>query len=84
MKSKSKSKTTSVAKAKPEQGSKLDQVEALLRRPQGASIADMMTTTGWQQHSVRGALAGAIKKRGHKVASDKVAGVRRYRIEPAA
>jgi hypothetical protein len=39
-----------------------------------------MKATGWQQHSVRGALAGALKKRGHTINSDKVDGVRRYRI----
>ena len=60
--------------------SKLDQVEALLKAPEGASLAELMSATGWQQHSVRGALAGAIKKRGHSVASEKVDGVRRYRL----
>lgn len=59
--------------------SKLDQVETLLRAQGGASIAELMEATGWQQHSVRGALAGAIRKRGLDVSSDKVDGVRRYR-----
>jgi hypothetical protein len=58
---------------------KLDQVAALLRAEQGASIAELMAATGWQQHSVRGALAGSIKKRGLVLTSDMVEGLRRYR-----
>ena len=57
--------------------SKLDQVEALLIA--GASIAELMAATGWQQHSVRGAMAGALKKRGLAISSDEMDGVRRYR-----
>lgn len=63
--------------------SKLDQVEALLRAEVGASIAELMAATGWQQHSVRGALAGAIRKRGLTVTSEKVDNVRRYRAAAA-
>lgn len=58
---------------------KLDRVAALLQRSEGASIAEIMAATGWQQHSVRGAMAGALKKRGHVITSDKVDGTRRYR-----
>jgi hypothetical protein len=47
--------------------SKLDTLEKLLTRKNGATIAEMVKATGWQQHSVRGALAGAIKKRGHTI-----------------
>ena len=61
--------------------SKLDTLEKLLKRRNGASIAEMTKATGWQQHSVRGAMAGAMKKRGHTIASDKIDGTRRYRIE---
>lgn len=63
--------------------SKLDTLEKLLRRKNGASIADLTTATGWQQHSVRGAMAGALKKRGHAITSEKTDGTRRYRIEAA-
>lgn len=63
--------------------SKLDTLEQLLKRRDGASIAELTGATGWQQHSVRGALAGAMKKRGHIITSDKVGGTRRYRIEGA-
>ena len=60
--------------------SKLDQVLALLNQPQGASIAELCTATGWQTHSVRGALAGSLKRKGHVVTSEKVEGARRYRV----
>ena len=61
--------------------SKLDTLEKLLKRKNGASIAEMTKATGWQQHSVRGAMAGALKKRGNTITSDKSDGTRRYRIE---
>lgn len=64
--------------------SKLDRVEALLLAPSGTTIAHIMTATGWQQHSVRGAMAGALKKRGLNITSNKVEGVRRYRASKAA
>lgn len=76
---------TTVAAAKPaKQPSKVDQVEAMLLKPTGASIAEIMAATGWQQHSVRGAMAGALKKRGLTITSDKVDGVRRYRASKSA
>jgi len=63
----------------PKASSRLDQLEALLTREQGASIAEMVAATGWQQHSVRGAMAGAPKtRRGLVITSEKVDGVRRY------
>src|SRR4051812_2989741 len=43
----------------PPRTSKLDAMIAQLGRPQGATIADLMQVTGWQAHSVRGAIAGA-------------------------
>lgn len=64
--------------------SKLDQLEALLLRKEGASIAEMIEASGWQQHSVRGAMAGALKKRGLTITSDKIDGVRRYRAGKSA
>ncbi len=63
----------------PRPPSRLDQLAELLSRESGASIAEMMEQTGWQQHSVRGAMAGALKKRGLSITSDKVGGSRRYR-----
>ena len=46
----------------------------------GASIDELASATGWQKHSVRGALAGTLKKKGHAISSDVIDGVRRYRI----
>ena len=48
------------------QGTKQEAVLTLLRRPEGATIAQVMEATGWQQHTVRGFFAG-LKKKGHKI-----------------
>ena len=62
-------------------GSKLATVVDMLRAPQGASIAAIMKATDWQAHSVRGAIAGAIKKRlGLNVVSERLGDERVYRI----
>lgn len=64
---------------------KLATLMALLSRPEGATIADMTAATSWQAHSIRGAIAGAIKKKlGKSVSSLKSDGVRVYRILPDA
>jgi hypothetical protein len=65
-----------------EPGSKQSRVIAMLQSPAGATIAAMMKTTGWQQHSVRGFLAGVVRTRLKlKLDSKKVDGVRVYRID---
>jgi hypothetical protein len=58
---------------------------SMLRSTKGASIAALMEATGWQQHSVRGFLAGVVRKRlGLDLQSSKVNGSRLYRItEPS-
>lgn len=68
----------------PSLPSKLDRLATLLADPAGATIAVMSAATGWQAHSVRGAIAGALRKRGLVVTSTKVDGVRFYRAGPAA
>jgi hypothetical protein len=53
----------------------------LLGRPQGATVPDIMEATGWQSHSVRGAMSGAIKKNlGIEITSEKTEAGRVYRI----
>jgi hypothetical protein len=54
----------------------------LLRRPDGATLADIQSATGWQPHSVRGFISGSLgKKMGLTVESFKTPeGARAYRI----
>ena len=51
-----------IDKPKVERVTKQERVLTLLSQPEGASIAEMMQATGWQQHSVRGFLAGTVKR----------------------
>ena len=51
---------------KPREGTKQEQVLAMLRRPEGATVAQIAEATGWAQHTVRGFFAG-LKKKGHAV-----------------
>jgi hypothetical protein len=64
------------------QGTKQAKVLELLRRPEGATIAQLVKATGWQPHTVRGAMAGALKKRlGIEIKSEKPEdGERVYRV----
>ena len=57
----------------------------LLSRPEGVSIEELQKATGWQQHSVRGFLAAAVKKKlGLTLLSERPdVGPRRYRISSA-
>jgi hypothetical protein len=61
--------------------SKQARIIAMLQSPTGTTIAAIMKATGWQQHSVRGFLAGVVRKRLKlKLVSKKVAGNRIYQI----
>jgi hypothetical protein len=64
------------------EGSKKAIVLEMLRRPDGATLADIQSATGWQPHSVRGFLSGALgKNMGLTVESFKTPeGARAYRI----
>jgi len=67
--------------AGPREGSKTAQVVAMLQRKNGATLAEIMDKMGWQRHTVRGFMAGAMKKAGFNVESFKPeGGERTYRI----
>jgi hypothetical protein len=87
-----KSKASAAKGAKPKQkkarsmearkGSKKAEILALIERPHGATLAEIMKATGWQAHSVRGFVSGTLgKKMGLVIASDKREdGQRVYRL----
>jgi hypothetical protein len=61
--------------------SKQDKILALLRRPNGATLDVLVKETQWQKHSVRGFLAGTVRKKLKlPLLSEKIDGVRTYRI----
>lgn len=66
----------------PREGTKQAALIAMLRTADGATIEEIVAATGWQPHTVRGAIAGALKKRlGLEVISEKIDGRGRvYRI----
>jgi hypothetical protein len=62
-------------------GTKNAQVIAMLQDRTGATLADIMAATGWQQHSVRGFLAGVVRKKlGSNLVSEPSDDGRIYRI----
>jgi hypothetical protein len=64
---------TAPPRARAATGTKQATMIAMLRRPEGATIAQISEATGWQFHTVRGAFAGALKKKlGLEVTSEKV------------
>ena len=72
----------SAKKAKARQGSKAAKVLDLLKRPTGATGADLRKATGWQAHSVRGFISGVLgRKLGLKVTSTFDNGERRYALK---
>jgi hypothetical protein len=65
----------------PREGSKTAQVVEMLQRKGGATLQEIMGKFGWQRHTVRGFMAGAMKKAGYAVESFKPeGGERTYRI----
>jgi uncharacterized protein DUF3489 len=94
--SKSQARTSTKSKSKkpqrrqrsgpaPRHGSKQALVLDLLRRDAGATIAEVAHATGWQPHSVRGAISGTFKKKlGLVVNSEKSSRGRIYRIRHQA
>jgi Protein of unknown function (DUF3489) len=66
-------------RAKP--SSKQDRIVTLLQRPKGATLDALVKETQWQKHSVRGFLAGTVRKKLKlPLLSEKIDGVRTYRI----
>jgi hypothetical protein len=64
--------------------SKQDRIVALLQRPEGATLDALVKETQWQKHSVRGFLAGTVRKELKlPLLSEKIDGVRTYRIGTA-
>lgn len=69
----------------PREGTKQATLIGMLRAPDGATIAEIMAATGWQSHTVRGAMSGALKKKlGLEVTSEKVEDRGRVYKLPAA
>lgn len=70
---------------KTREGTKQAQLIAMLRRPEGVTVAEVVTALDWQAHTVRGAFAGALKKKlGLVVTTEQVEGRGRvYRLPPA-
>ncbi len=69
-------------KPRSRENSKQAQVIAMLKRPEGATVAQICAATGWQAHTVRGTFAGAFKKKlGLAITSSKESGAERiYKI----
>jgi Protein of unknown function (DUF3489) len=77
-------KTTKAPSNRDKPGSKQDTILVLLRRPEGAGLDVLVKETGWQKHSVRGFLAGTVRKKLKlPLLSEKIDGVRNYRIGTA-
>jgi hypothetical protein len=79
----SKSRTrTSSSKTAMRPDTKHARIIAMLRTPTGTTIAAIMTATHWQQHSVRGFLAGVVRKKlGLNLVSEQTDKGRAYRIK---
>ncbi|WP_114520808.1 DUF3489 domain-containing protein [Altererythrobacter sp. ZODW24] len=63
----------------PKKSTKIDMVLSMLCRSEGATLNQLVDATGWLPHTTRAALTG-LKKKGHVVASEKLDGVRTYRV----
>jgi hypothetical protein len=57
------SKAAPAAKPTPRPGTKQAQLIELLQRPEGATVEQIAAATGWQKHTIRGAISGALRKK---------------------
>src|SRR5258707_15390347 len=74
--------TPASSKSASRPNTKHSRIVAMLRTPAGATMAAMMTATDWQQHSVRGFLAGVVRKKlGLNLISEQTEKGRGYRIK---
>lgn len=60
--------------AKVAKATKADIIIGLVSRPDGATQAELETATGWQRHTLRGYIAGTLRKRGHDIVLKKIKG----------
>lgn len=74
---------TDLKAAKPVRETKIGKVVSLLQRKQGATLDEMIKTTGWQPHTTRAALTG-LKKKGHTIAREQRGDATCYRITASA
>ncbi len=71
----------SAKKAAARSGTKIAEIVNLLSRKRGATIEELAAATGWQVHSVRGAISGTVRRKlGHKIISEVQGDARRYRL----
>ena len=77
-------KATKASSDRVKPDSKQDRIVVLLKRPEGATLDALVKETEWQKHSVRGFLAGTVRKKLKlPLLSEKIDGVRTYRIGKA-
>jgi hypothetical protein len=77
-------KATKAPSDRTKSDSKQNRIVALLQRPEGATLDALVKETQWQKHSVRGFLAGTVRKKLKlPLLSEKIDGVRTYRISTA-
>jgi hypothetical protein len=77
-----KSANSTSVPASQKKDTKASQVLAMPRRDSGATLDELVAATGWLPHTTRAALTG-LRKKGHDLISEKIDGVRRYRVGSA-
>ena len=69
--------------APPKRPSKTEAVLTLLKRPEGATLDELVAASGWLPHTTRATMTG-LKKKGHQITRAKVDGVSRYIVAESA